>query len=103
MMQLPEFSEAQMDLRFLAEAARLLEIGAVSTYRELAEQLQQQPAIFREIEKGRYHCNAKLLYNLVRHHAHADADWILFGAARTGRPEPTAAPKRERGRPVKQH
>ncbi|MET4106005.1 hypothetical protein [Hymenobacter sp. UYP22] len=101
-MHLPEFSEAQMDLRFLAEAARLLEIGAVSTYRKLAEQLQQQPAIFREIEKGRYHCNAKLLYQLARCHAQADVEWVLFGQARTGRPEPTAAPKRERGRPVRE-
>lgn len=102
-MNLPEYSETQMDLRFLAEASRLLEIGAVSTYRELAAQLQQQPAIFREIEKGRYHCNARILYELARHHAQADVEWVLFGQAKTGRPEPTQAPVRERGRPLREH
>ncbi|RSK29886.1 hypothetical protein [Hymenobacter metallilatus] len=102
-MHLPAYDERQLDMRFLTEAARLLEEGAVHSYRELAEKLQQQPVIFRQVEIGRYHCSVKMLYQLRAHFPTADVDWVLYGQAYTGRPEPTQAPKRERGRPVRTH
>jgi DNA-binding XRE family transcriptional regulator len=103
MNSLPAFEFAALDLRFLTEADRLLRAGAISSYRELAEQLDIHPSTFSQIEAGKYHCNVRMLYLLASFHPEADTDWILFGEARTGRPEPTAPPKRERGRPVRSH
>ncbi|RSK50065.1 helix-turn-helix domain-containing protein [Hymenobacter rigui] len=103
-MALPDFSFAALDLRFLVEVDRLLKAGAVASYRDLAEMLGIHPNTFAQIEVGKYHCNAKMLYMLRSFFPdEADVDWVLYGEAFTGRPEPTTAPKRERGRRPIEH
>jgi hypothetical protein len=97
---LPPYDQAQLDKRFLTELDRLLQAEAFASYREWAATLRisLNPA---EIESGRYHCNLKLLYNTVRHFPSFDFNYVVFGSAVYARPEPSQAPKRQRGRPPK--
>lgn len=98
---LPEFDQLAQDRRFLVELERLRQAGYFSSYRELALQLGCQTAVYGQTVKGKYHCNLRLLYNLARHYPKADTDFILFGGAYTGRPEPVDFPPApELGRPV---
>ncbi len=95
---LPGFDQAATDRRFLDELGRLLDAGAFASYRELAARLATRAGVFAEIEAGRYHCNLRLLYGLAQHFPQADLAFIVFGSAGMARPEPAAAPARQRGR-----
>lgn len=94
---LPAFDQAQLDRRFLAELHRLLEVGILATYADWTRTLGVNVARVSEIEKGRYHCSLKLLYDTLRHYPGFDYQYVLFGSAVYARPEPTSAPKRRRG------
>lgn len=93
---LPPFDQAQVDKRFLVELDRLLQAEAFATYRDWASMLGVRLNI-AEIERGRYHCNLKLLYDTLRHYPSFDFNFVVFGSAVYARPEPTQAPKRARG------
>jgi|GEM_PF-2107795 len=97
---LPEFDQEAMDRRFVAEVHRLFEVGAFASFREFTTTLDVQPSLLSQVEAGRYHCNQRMLYNMKRHYPVSDVDWVLFGSALTGRPEPVHLLQRQRGRPV---
>lgn len=90
-----------MDRRFIAEVHRLHEIGAFASFSEFIKTMDAMDALLSAIEKGRYHCNHKLLYNMLRNYPEADINWVLLGSAVFDRPEPTAPLPRHRGRPVR--
>jgi DNA-binding XRE family transcriptional regulator len=95
---LPPFDQADLDLRFLAEADRLLREGAASSYTDLAKRMGVRTGLFSEIEAGRYHCNLKLLYALAQHFPEADVNFIFFGPVSSDQHQPTQAPARPLGR-----
>jgi hypothetical protein len=99
-LKLPEFDQTLMDRRFIAEVHRLFEIGAFATFREFTDALGVLPALLSSIESGKYHCNQKLLYNMLRQYPQADILWVLLGSATNGRPEPVRTLQRQRGRPT---
>lgn len=99
---LPAYDQAQLDKRFLTELDRLLQAGVFTSYKEWAQRLDVPETHVSGIASGRYHCNLMLLYNTLRFFPATDLGYVLFGAALTGRPEPTAVPARKKGRPAKQ-
>ncbi|GAA3940783.1 hypothetical protein [Hymenobacter algoricola] len=98
--KLPEFDQEAMDRRFVAEVHRLFEVGVFSTFREFLDAIAAHPSLLSNIESGKNHCNQRMLYNLLRQYPAADVNWVLFGAALTGRAEPVRTLQRQRGRPV---
>lgn len=94
---LPPFDQAQLDRRFLAELARLLDTEAFATYTEWASLVGVGANYVAAIAGGRYHASLKLLYTTVRAFPSFDFNYVVFGAAVYARPEPTAAPARKRG------
>ena len=72
--------------------------GQTADFRARVEKGETLESLLSQVENGRYHCNQKLLYNLVRHYPAADVLWVLQGAAATGRPEPTVLLARQRRR-----
>ncbi|MBX0293146.1 hypothetical protein K3G63_22060 [Hymenobacter sp. HSC-4F20] len=98
-MQVPTFSQADVDARFLEEVQRLRYEGAFDTYSELATILQAHRSIISEIQSGRYHCTLKLVFMLDAYFE-VDLLYIIRGDGSTNRPKmpkPTVAV----GRPAK--
>jgi hypothetical protein len=96
---LPPFDQAQLDRRFLAELARLLDAEAFATSAAWAGAVGVSPNSGAAIAGGRYHASLKLLYATLRAYPAFDFGYVVFGSAVYARPEPPAAPKRPRGRP----
>lgn len=96
---LPPFDQAQLDRRFLAELARLLDAAAFPTYATWAAAVGVSPNYVAAIASGRYHASLKLLYSTVQAFPGFDFTHVVFGSAVSGKPEPAAAPPRQRGRP----
>lgn len=96
---LPLFDQAALDRRFLAELERLLDAEVFGSYLEWSNAVGVAASYVSAIGAGRYHCNLQLLYNTVRQYPAADFNYVLFGAARSTRPEPVSVPRRPRGRP----
>ncbi|SNC62454.1 hypothetical protein SAMN06265337_0673 [Hymenobacter gelipurpurascens] len=100
-MSYPEFDIEQMDRRFVHELARLHEIGQFDTYSDLMEQMGLERGFVTRIEKGRYHVNVRLLYQVKVLCPQLDLEWVVMGAPATGRAEPTGWPERQVGRPIR--
>jgi DNA-binding XRE family transcriptional regulator len=96
---LPAFDQAALDRRFLTELARLLDAEAFASYAEWAATVGVSASTVAGIAAGRYHCSLKLLYNTLRAYPTTDFNYVVLGSAVYARPEPTAAPLRQRGRP----
>ena len=92
--RLPDFDQAAFDRRYLTELDRLMQLGLFDSYQEFARTTKIRAGKLSEIEKGRYHCNVKMLYELVRYYPQADLNFIFFGSAVFARPEPPVAPDR---------
>lgn len=98
---LPDFDQAALDRRFLAELERLLDEEIMGSYLEWATAVGVAASYVSAITAGRYHCNLQLLYNTLRHYPATDITYVLFGAARSPRPEPAPLTRRGRGRPLR--
>ena len=96
---LPPFDQAQLDRRFLAELARLLDAEVFATYAAWAGAVGVSPNYVAAIASGRYHASLKLLYSTVQAFPAFDFTHVVFGSPVSGKPEPVAAPPRQRGRP----
>jgi hypothetical protein len=95
---LPAFDQAQLDKRFLTELDRLLQDDVFASYADWAAAMKVSPSYVNGIAAGRYHASLKLLYTTMQLYPVFDFNYVIFGSAIDARPEPTAAPKRARGR-----
>lgn len=98
---LPPFDREQVDKRFLTELDRLLQAEVFATYAEWAAVTGIAANKVAAIAAGRYHANLEVLYTTLRHYPAFDFNFVVFGSAVYARPEPAAAPVRQRGRPIK--